>query len=93
MKKKLKKNKISEILFPWKYVWGCLINAFSEIVFKVYLFEREGEREKEGVGKGQREGEREYPKQFCTVSSEPDMGLELTNHEIMTRAKDRRLTE
>ena len=29
-------------------------------------------------------GGREDPKQALTVSTEPDMGLELTNHEIVT---------
>ena len=33
-----------------------------------------------GVGRG---GER-IPSRLCTVSTEPDMGLDPTNHEIMT---------
>ena len=32
----------------------------------------------------ERERERENPKQLFTVSTEPNVGLELTNHEIMT---------
>ena len=40
---------------------------------------RERERETE------REGERErIPSRLCTVSTEPDMKLKLTNREIMT---------
>ena len=36
----------------------------------------------------ERERERErIPIRLCTVSEEPHTGLELTNHEIMTRAR------
>ena len=38
----------------------------------------------EQKGEGQRERERDNPKQALIVSAEPDEGLELTNHEIMT---------
>ena len=44
---------------------------------------REGER----VGEGQRERERErerIPNSLHTVSREPNVGLNLTNYEIMT---------
>ena len=34
----------------------------------------------------EREGER-IPSRLCTVSPEPNMGLNLTNREIMTRAR------
>ena len=37
------------------------------------------------MGEGQRERERErIPSRLCSVSAEPDAGLELTNREIMT---------
>ena len=37
------------------------------------------------VGEGQRERERErIPSRLCTVSTEPDTGLKLMNHEITT---------
>ena len=37
------------------------------------------------AGEGQREGERlRIPSRLCTKSMEPDVGLELMNHEIMT---------
>ena len=37
------------------------------------------------VGEGQREREIErIPRRLCTVSTEPDVGLELTNREVMT---------
>ena len=65
------------------------INSLPHIrllsLFKVYLFilrecvcVRWG-----GVGKGRERG-RENPKQAPLVSTEPDMGLDLTNCEIMT---------
>ena len=46
-------------------------------------FERERERER-GVGEEQRDRETQNPKQAPAVSTEPDVGLELTSCEIMT---------
>ena len=51
----------------------------------MYYFERERERERastSGVG-AEREGET-IPSRFHAVSTEPYVGLELTNCEIMT---------
>ena len=43
------------------------------------------ERESEQAGEGQREGERErISSRPHAVSTEPDMGLDPMNHEIMT---------
>ena len=39
------------------------------------------------MGEGQRERETEDPKQARVVSAKPDVGLELMNLEIVTRAK------
>ena len=47
----------------------------------------EGERDRVQAGEGQREREKHNPKKsprFCAVSTDPNMGLELMNHEIMT---------
>ena len=42
------------------------------------------EKKRERAGEGQRERERErIPSRFHTVSTEPNVGLELTNPEIM----------
>ena len=41
------------------------------------------EQERARAGKGQRERESEIPSRFCTVSTEPDAGLDLMNSEIM----------
>ena len=47
----------------------------------IYLFLREGEHKQGRERKRKRE---RIPSRLCTVSTEPNMGLELTNHEIMT---------
>ena len=59
--------------------------------FYIYLFVL-GETETAPVGEGQRERQR-IPIRLRAVSAEPDSGLKLTNHEIMTWAetKSRRL--
>ena len=55
----------------------------------MFIFERE--RESMSRGGAERERETQKPKQapgsVCAVSTEPNMGLELTNQEIMTRVK------
>ena len=63
----------------------------------ILFFERETERERERerararaqAGEGQSEREAQNPKQApgSELSAEPDLGLELTNCEIMTRAE------
>ena len=51
--------------------------------------ERERERERErkhewGRGRERERERRRVPSRLCITSAEPDMGLEPTNHEIMT---------
>ena len=60
-------------------------------IFFVYLL---WEKEKVWVGEGlrDREGER-IPSRICTISIEPDAGLEPTNREIRTWAKVGHLTD
>ena len=66
------------------------LSWFFKHFFNVCLFlrERERERERQSMGRGgaEREGgtESEAGSRLRAVSTEPDMGLELTNHEIMT---------
>ena len=50
-------------------------------VFNAYLFSFEKERERR---RGRERGRQRIPGRFCTVSPEPDTGLEPTNREIMT---------
>ena len=61
------------------------------LIFNVYLFlrDRDRERERESRGGADREGDKESEagSRLQTVSTEPDMGLETTNREIMTQAK------
>ena len=49
------------------------------------IFEREGEHVRTGtrVGEGKKGGQR-IQSRICADSSEPNVGLELTNHKIMT---------
>ena len=42
-------------------------------------------------GGGTERGER-IPSRLCVVSAEPDAGLDLTNHEIVTGAETKNLT-
>ena len=62
----------------------------------MFIFERQRERESEWVsGRGaEREGdaESEAGSRLWAVSTEPDGGFELANHEIMTWAEVRPLT-
>ena len=62
----------------------------------VYLFwERERSQARQVVGCREREGgtESEAGSRPWAVSTEPDAGLKLVNHEIMTRAKARHSTD
>ena len=60
------------------------IPFFKKIFFKSSFILREIESEW-GREQRVREKEREKtPSKLCTVSAEPNVGLELTNHEIMT---------
>ena len=64
------------------------------IFFCLFLREREREREtghKQGRGR-ERRGQK-IPSRLLTDSKESDMGLKLTNREIMTGAKGRHLTD
>ena len=49
----------------------------------IYLFLRDRERERTHIGRRGAERER-IPSRLCTVSTEPETGLKLTNGEIMT---------
>ena len=68
----------------------CVIFLFFKKKCLMFIFEREREREREREsmsGKGaKREGDTECKagSRVRAVSTEPDAGLELTNHEIMT---------
>ena len=61
------------------YLFVCFC-LFLFFVLKFHLFIL---REREQAAEGQREGER-IPSRLYTISVEPDAGLDLMNHEIMT---------
>ena len=58
----------------------------------IYFWERERERESEEGAEREGDTESEAGSRLWVVSTEPNTGLELSNHEIMTRAKVRCLT-
>ena len=54
-------------------------------IYSIYLFSKFIYFEREQVGEEQRERERErISSRHCSVSAEPNTGLEVTNCEIMT---------
>ena len=62
------------------------------------LFERERERERARArkgewGRGRERGRQRIRSRLCADSREPDVGLELTNCEFMTRAEVRCLND
>ena len=60
----------------------------------MFIFERDRERETTSRGEADREGdtESEAGSRLWAVSTEPNMGLELTNRDTMTWAEVRHLT-
>ena len=65
------------------------------LFFNVYLFLREKERQSMSTGGADREGDLEIEAGFSlqATSTDPNVGLELTNHEIVTWAKVRCWTD
>ena len=76
-------------------LWFLILNlTFLKKFFSLmFIFERETHRT--GAGKEQREGDTEFQvgSRLWAVSTEPDVGLELTNCEIMTWAEVGRSTD
>ena len=66
-------------------------NKTNKLFFNDYLFFTEREREKVSRGRAERVGDRILSGIF-PESTEPDVGLKLTNHEIMSWAEVTRLT-
>ena len=60
--------------------------ALKKLFLKKYLFTLEGERQSVNRGGAEKEGdtESEAGSRLRAVSTEPDAGLELTNHKIMS---------
>ena len=65
--------------------WGLAFTPYSDRPLAVDFDNKEVWPElMHEQGKGQREGERENPKQAPCCQQEPVTGFDLTNHEIMT---------
>ena len=58
-----------------------------------YLFLRERQNANGGQAEGEGDAESEAGSRPWAVSTEPDAGLELKNHKILTWAEVRRLTD
>ena len=68
--------------------WG--LNELILFAYVYLFFEREREREREAPGEGQRDRGRErIPSRALHCQCRASVGLELTNHEIITWAKTR----
>ena len=59
----------------------------------MFIFERERENMSRGGAERQGDTESEAGSRLRAVSTEPDAGLKLGNHKIMTRAEVGRLTD
>ena len=74
-----------------KYFWECILLIQKNLFFNVYSFFWETERDRAQVEEEQREREggreSEAGSRLRAVSTEPDVGLELTTCEIMTWAE------
>ena len=59
----------------------------------MFIFQRDRDRMRVGQGQRESETESEAGSTLRAISTEPDAGLELTDREIMTRAKVGRSTD
>ena len=67
-------------------VWKASLAAWFIVFLSLFIFERERERQSMSRGGADREGDTESKagSRLRAVSAEPDVGLELTDREIMT---------
>ena len=71
----------------------AIITFMKYIFFNVYLFLRQRQSMNGGESEREEDTESETGSKLWAVSTEPDMGLELTDREIMTWAEVGRLTD
>ena len=76
--------------FGGRFLWFITYIQHPVLIQHLFIFERETERES-GRGR-ERETESGAGSRLRAVSTEPDAGLELTSHEIMTWAEVGRST-
>ena len=78
-------------------IWALFIIwlLFFFLIFLMFIYFWDRERQSASGGGAEREGdtESETGSRLWAVSTEPDAGLEPTNHEIMTWAEVGRLTD
>ena len=67
------------------YGWFLFSSFCTSVLFFLMFicFEREREQEHK-QRRGRERGRERIPSRLCTVSTDPDVGLNLTNHELMT---------
>ena len=75
-----------------------MLLSFLAFFFLMFIYERDWKREREkqrwaGEGQIERETESEAGSRLWDISTEPDMGLELMNHDIMAWAEAGHLTD
>ena len=73
------------------FLFVCL---FCFVLMFIYFWHREWERGREREqGRSREKGRQRTQSRLCTESREPNMGLKLVNHEIMTWAEVGHLTD
>ena len=79
-------HKTKDLTWAWtepKSGKGAIACSTKKCSKKFLMFIYLG-RESTSMGGEEREKISRIPSRFCAVSSEPDVGLDLTNHKIMT---------
>ena len=79
-------NKDKDVMF------SQMLAFFPKIFFNIYSFLRDTDSMSRGGGR-ERETESEAGSRLWAVSTEPSVGLKLTNHEVMTWAEVGHLTD
>ena len=77
-------GKLSAGSFGWSQSDCCFnrcVNKFLSFLNIYLFFEKERQPEQ---GSGRERGRESIPSGLCAVRAEPDVGLELTKHEITT---------
>ena len=68
-------------------------NYMFKKIFNVYFWERDSQSTSRGGAEREGDAESEAGSRLWTVNTEPEVGLKLTEGEIMTWTKVRRLTD
>ena len=71
----------------------CMLNVFKKLFFNVYFWDKRETECEQGWHRERGGTESEAGSRVWAVRAEPNVGLKLTGHEIMTRAEVGRLTD